>query len=264
MLSKIYNFFRSFHAENQNLNTLEATPQSNELIKAEVINTSPDAHTLLKEATQLKRDKKFNDACEKLKVAYLAPGSKDLMVKQLLRLPMYLQLANRSDEGWRELRKLDTRYTDVYSQAEIARQSRVFLQKEKEFQKALVYSAWIIAKEIERDKKNIENCIEYSDLMSEFNIEYDFLGGTTGKEIYGETPSGNLITDRSYEMLMTHLTEIKTTDGILNFLAKDMKKAKQQEIAIVLAQALASYYSNEKVYKFEAVQNIVEKCIVVA
>lgn len=91
---------------------------------------SSTARNLLKEATALKREKKYIEACEKLREAYSADGAENLMIKDRLRLPMYLQLAGRNDEGWDELNRLNVRYVDQFSQPIIANQMRVFLQKE--------------------------------------------------------------------------------------------------------------------------------------
>ena len=91
---------------------------------------SSASRNLLKEATALKREKKFFEACEKLREAYCADGAENLMIEDRLRLPMYLQLAGRNDEGWDELNRLNIRYLDQFSQPRIANQRRVFLQKE--------------------------------------------------------------------------------------------------------------------------------------
>jgi len=88
------------------------------------------ARDLLKEATELKRAKKYNEACDKLRDAYSADGSENLMIEERLRLPMYLQLAGRGDEGWDKLNQLSAKYTDQFSRPRIAHQMKVFLRKE--------------------------------------------------------------------------------------------------------------------------------------
>ena len=85
---------------------------------------------LLKEATAFKKLKKFDVACEKLREAYAAEGSEYLMIEERLRLPMYLLLAGRGDEGWDELNRLNAFYTDEFSRPIIANQMRVFQKKE--------------------------------------------------------------------------------------------------------------------------------------
>lgn len=88
------------------------------------------ARTLLKEATALKKEKKYIEACDKLREAYSADGAENLMIEDRLRLPMYLQLAGKNDEGWDELNGLYTRYTDQFSQPRIEHQIKIFLRKE--------------------------------------------------------------------------------------------------------------------------------------
>lgn len=91
--------------------------------------TSP-ARKLLKEATTLKKEKKYIEACEKLHEAYSAEGAENLMIEDRLRLPMFLQLAGKNDEGWDELNRLSSIYTDQFSQPRIASQMKIFLRKE--------------------------------------------------------------------------------------------------------------------------------------
>lgn len=91
---------------------------------------SSAARNLLKDATALKRENKFIEACEKLREAYSADGAENLMIEDRLRLPMYLQLAGKNDEGWDELNSLSVRYIDQFSQSRIAHQMAIFLRKE--------------------------------------------------------------------------------------------------------------------------------------
>lgn len=88
------------------------------------------SRNLLKEATALKREKKYVEACEKLREAYCADGAEDLMIEDRLRLPMYLQLAGKNDEGWDELNRLSAKYVDQFSQPRISHQMTIFLRKE--------------------------------------------------------------------------------------------------------------------------------------
>ena len=72
-----------------------------------VVNNTPNpSREMLKEATKLKKEKKYVEACEKLREAYAAKGSEELMVEERLRLPMYLQLAGKNDEGWKTLNEM--------------------------------------------------------------------------------------------------------------------------------------------------------------
>jgi hypothetical protein len=89
-----------------------------------------ESRNFLKEATVLKKEKKYSEACKKLYEAYSANGSENLMIEDRLRLPMYLQLAGRNDEGWDELNRLLKVYNDEFSQPRIHNQMRIFLRKE--------------------------------------------------------------------------------------------------------------------------------------
>ena len=91
---------------------------------------SSAARNILIEATALKKEKKYIEACDKLREAYSADGAENLVIEERLRLPMYLQLAGKNDEGWDELNRLNSRYVDQLSQPIIAHQMRIFLRKE--------------------------------------------------------------------------------------------------------------------------------------
>jgi hypothetical protein len=231
LFSKLFNLFRPSSKEDKC--GCAETPSVQ--IKTSVVMSSSSssvssARKLLKEATQLKKSKEYDAACEKLREAYEASDANELMVKERLRLPMYLQLAGKNDEGWKALNELNVEYIDVFSQAEIANQMRVFLQKEKQFKKAIIFSIWSIAKEIERDVQGVEGSIDNADKMAELRAEYDFLEYDDEKEIHGYTPNGNPITDYAYELFLSRLTEAKSIEGIHRRIEKDMKKAKLLEL----------------------------------
>jgi hypothetical protein len=90
-----------------------------------------ESRNLLKEATNLKKEKKYIEACAKLQEAYLASGAENLMIEDRLRLPMYLQLAGKNNDGWDELNRLLANYTDECSNPKIMYQMKIFLKKEK-------------------------------------------------------------------------------------------------------------------------------------
>lgn len=95
----------------------------------------------LKAATQHKKAGRFDEAISELKSAYDLAGGAPL-VKDHLRLPMYLQLAGRADEGWSALNQIMLAHTDTGAQREIADQARIFLEKEGRLTEALKWSAW--------------------------------------------------------------------------------------------------------------------------
>ena len=113
----------------------------------------PTVRELLKEATKLKKEKKYDEACDKLKEAYSSAGSDDeITITDRLRLPMFLQLEGKSKEGWKVINELNKEFTDAISQEKISNQMRIFLQKDKKHHLAVVYGAWSICTEIDREQ----------------------------------------------------------------------------------------------------------------
>ena len=110
----------------------EGTPiEIDGMTKIDIIDPfANESRTLLKQATALKKEKKYIEACNKLQEAYEADGADNLMIEERLRLPMYLQLAGKNDEGWDELNRLAKKYTDKFSQPIISNQMSIFLRKE--------------------------------------------------------------------------------------------------------------------------------------
>lgn len=106
------------------------------------------ANTLLKEATQLKKNGDIEAACEKLREAYseIAKGDIIYSIDTFLRLPLYLQKAGRKDDAWREfnklivqgypnqMRDLKLRFMD---HSKVYDKMRLHLQREKNFVEAI-------------------------------------------------------------------------------------------------------------------------------
>ncbi|SOD15983.1 hypothetical protein [Nitrosomonas ureae] len=158
----------------------------------------PTARDFLKQATQLKKEKRYDEACDKLKEAYSAYGSNELLMKDFLRLPMYLQLAGRSDEGWEFLNEFRKRNNDVFNRVDIAKQIKIFLRKEKKYKLSILFSAWEVCAIIERDEANVQGCFDLADKEAT-DEDYDFLRESLkNKEVYGQTPSGNPITEFAF------------------------------------------------------------------
>jgi len=122
--------------------------------------SNKDEKELLHLATQKKKEGNFDEAIQHLKEAYkvIGKGRINYDIKTLLRLPKYLQLADRSDEAWSEFNKL---LSEVYSNrndniviqhidASIIYDSmRLFLQREKKHKQALVFFALSYLKQVE-------------------------------------------------------------------------------------------------------------------
>ena len=65
---------------------------------------------------------------------------------------MFLQLGDKSKEGWKVINELNKEFTDAFSQEKISNQMRIFLQKDKKYHLAVVYGAWSICTEINRER----------------------------------------------------------------------------------------------------------------
>jgi len=126
---------------------------------------STPSRNLLKEATSLKKEKKYIDACDKLREAYAADGAEILIIEERLRLPMYLQLAGKNDEGWAELNKLLKKHNDQFSNQVILKQMQIFLKKENN-----------------ADAKNPIRITEIVDMQHSFNLNYSSVEKWAGSQ----------------------------------------------------------------------------------
>lgn len=220
------------------------------------------AREMLKEATALKKEKKYDEACDKLREAYEAKGSNELMIKERMRLPMYLQLAKKNDEGWKILNELNIEFTDVFSQAAIANQMRVFLEKEKKFKQALLFSTWSICKEIERDKSSIQNSIEFADQMAEHEKEYGALFEKSNEKVYGKTPTGTPITDSAYQMFVDRVKDSMSNESIGGRIEPLLKKMKRLGLADPLSEKLSAYFHSTERYDLRMVRDILRETLI--
>jgi hypothetical protein len=105
---------------------------------------------LLKEATKLKKDGDIEGAIRTLRLAYkeIEKGDAGYSIRTYLRLPLYLQKANRNDEAWHEYNRLITSgYPNQSKNPEIIPMDqsliydkmRLFLQKEGKNNIAITY-----------------------------------------------------------------------------------------------------------------------------
>ena len=100
--------------------------------------------SLLKEAVQLKNDKRYDEACQVLKVAYQSTGvGETVRIEDRLRLPMYYLLANKNNEGWIELNRLAAENKSVHAQILIREKMRYFSEDEGRWVDALFYAMWV-------------------------------------------------------------------------------------------------------------------------
>ena len=136
-----------------------------------LFNDNPDK--LLRHATELKNRGKINEAIEKLKKTYIAISKTQTVypIDIFLRLPMYLQQANRNDEAWGELNKLlSIGYPNQMKEKElfpmdhcvVYDKMRLFLQREKRFKESMTYGifsflSWGIGLYYQKRKEEFKN-----------------------------------------------------------------------------------------------------------
>lgn len=214
------------------------------------------ARLILKEAAALKKAKQYDDACEKLILAFESDGAHDLMLKERMRLPMYLQLAKRSEEGWENLCKINEKFRDTISQAEISNQMRIFLQKEKKFKEALVYTVWSISKELERDRRNIRNCIQHADMIASTNSNYVHIP-VRKKKSYGETPKGNVIIDSAFQLFNDRIDSAVSIIGISDRITTLLKKLNRSEDLDMISRSISEYLKLNDDYNFSDVEKLI-------
>jgi len=182
------------------------------------------------------------------------------MVKDLLRLPMYLQLAGKNDEGWKILNELNLKHTDVFSQPEIANQTRIFLQKEKKFRHAILFGIWALCKEIERDRSNVKSSIHMADEMAKLDVEFNLsINRDSSQEVFANTPKGNPIADPSYEMFSHRIEYSSSFEGVKECIEPLMKKAKLEEKINVLAKDVSTYLKSKNKYSLNEVSEILKE-----
>jgi hypothetical protein len=110
-----------------------------------------EVRQLIKEARLLKAVQHYDEACDKLIEAFSTKGAKDLSVKERLRLPRYMQVAGRTEEGWKLLNNMLLMNANDPSQADIADEMWRFMCREKNYRQALPYAAWAACKRTDRD-----------------------------------------------------------------------------------------------------------------
>lgn len=224
---------------------------------------SGDARTLLKVATALKRARRYDEAVAMLRRAYDAPTQSPMTIQERLRLPMYLQLAGRADEGWGEMNRLNITYVDQYSQISIAAQMATFLRKEGKYKNAALFTVWALCKHREVDVDTHASIVRSADQKPASAAEWEALGLPRWPQTMpatGTTPSGNPIYDVSYPSVHRRLTEGYSPAGIRAWLGRDLAKAVANEAALVVD--LSNYLAGPPPYDLVSVRTILAKHLV--
>ncbi|QDP01815.1 hypothetical protein [Thalassotalea sp. PS06] len=165
-------------------------------------------------------------------------------------------MAGRSDEGWVKLNNLEFEFSDVFSQVDIANQQRVFLQKEKNFRKALVFSLWTICKEVQRDLDNCGHSNDMADFLSDEGIDF----GNSNVPV-STTRNGTENFDSAYNIFQERILERSTVTGLEKLLLRDVKKAKIEHALTVISTNLCHYIRSSQQYKLNEVRDLLEQSI---
>lgn len=197
-----------------------------------VIPESPQSHfelskadKLLQEATAKKKSGDMNGAIESLRKAYkeMADGSVEYSIEPYLRLPLYLQEANRSDEAWTEFNRL-LDWVDTAGQ---------FQQAIKPMMKCLVYDKMRLF--LQRDRKSEEAVI--------YGI-YAYLSKVTGYHMQG-----------SHEGLAT----LVSREFIEKEVSPLLKKAKREDRTERIVQLIVDNLGKLPRLDFDAIREAIEQ-----
>lgn len=220
-----------------------------------------NTRTLLKEATALKRAKRYDEAVAMLLRAYDAlPGP--MRIDERLRLPMYLQLAGRADEGWREMNRLNIKYVDKASQITISAHMAAFLRKEGKHKNAALFAVCTLCKYKELDVDTHAVLVHMADQRPASDAEWRELGLPPWPQtmpVTGTTPSGNPIYDVSYPAVKNRLAEDYGPEAIRATLELDLAKVATAEIISNMVTDLSRYLARSPPYDIESVNSIFTK-----
>ncbi|WP_218135460.1 hypothetical protein [Serratia marcescens] len=181
---------------------------------------------LLKEATRLKKEKKYDEACQTLRVAFQsADVSEYIDIHERLRLPVYLCFANRDDEAWFELNRLSSTYQDSISQIAIRSKMQKFLEDEGKLIDAAFFLAWVYILELKHKIDLIVNIHAAADkwaneesMIVEMKdggfASLDFRKINDGREPFAFTNAGNPIYDVAHNHMLASLNRRLTVEVI--------------------------------------------------
>jgi hypothetical protein len=238
----VFDFIRKFFGTNK----------SNNLEKINIAITTQPSYTdevqeLLQLATFYKQNKEFDKACFTLLKAYEL-GGENIGIKDRLRLPMYMQLANQNDSGWSEIVTLFTIYLDATNQSIISNQIRIFLEKEKKFLPALPYAIYSHCKLIQQYRESISQ------------KRYKILNDSHNQRLYQILEDDNQIyMDGRWEE--TRINNLIKYDEIELIILKSLKKAKLEIFSKSLASEIKNYIDNNSEYIFTEINDICKKLL---
>ncbi len=213
---------------------------------------SSPARQLLKQATALKREKRFDEACEALRKAYAAASPGEFTLVDFMRLPAYLQLAGRPDDAWRELNHLNIRSTNPGYQAAVARVMASFLLGEGRHKDAVIHEAWAICMEVEAGRRFVRAAESEADARPE-RERGNILAEVVSIGILVEanqvanqpnaprTAKGNAILDVAYPSQLTGLRNAMDRENIRVRLGRCLGDSVSDKIKKAVSGAVAGY-----------------------
>ena len=215
----------------------------------------PDpARELLKKATRLKKEKKFDEACDTLKEAYAMPEAYNFTIKDKLRLPMYLQLAKKGDEAWRLLGEMErAAWGDPINSRVITDQCRVFLEKEKNYTKALYFSLLSLCYEIETEKHIHNDMRKTEEELIRLNEELSEIGAL-------EETEKDKQRQQEYEIhTKEKLDNLKSHETVGYAVSRLLQKAKMSDIIEDVTKDIVDYLNSKERCDGRTINNILNE-----
>lgn len=195
------------------------------------------ANKLAEEATQLKKEKKYEEALNKFLEALKADGGNDFSIQIKLRLPMYYQLLGRRDEAWKALQDLSHTHNSPFELAPIHSKMKIQLQKEKKYQAAFPHDIFAFIMGIQRHQELVEQDLKTIDQLKKNNLD---------------TSSTEAGLKKDKERVRNDYTK----EAVSNMLEPLLKKAKMEDIAKSLMSGIITigdeiYYNGHKAHYIE-------------
>jgi hypothetical protein len=197
---------------------------------------------LLKEATEKKDSGNIDEAIDLLHKAYKEISKSNIIypVDTFLRLPLYLQQANKPDEAWKEFdnllkngyhNQMSITFLIKSDESKIYDKMRLFLQREKRMDEAVAYGLlsyfstvlWSYF-EIKKDEEELKN-LKYKDFHFSSNREERFEKRKEDKRKYLEQKKENFKNFTSKE---------RYEDTINQLLKKAKKIDKLDDICLLM------------------------------
>lgn len=205
---------------------------------------------LLKEATRLKKEKKYDEACQTLRVAFQSADVGEYIdIHERLRLPVYLCFANRDDEAWSELNRLSSEYQDSISQIAIRSKMQKFLEDEGKLIDAAFFLAWVYLLELKHKIDFIVNIHDAADKLAneepiivEMNdgsfSNLDFRRIYDGREPFAFTSSGNPIYDVAHGHILASLNNMLDMNVIESCFIEICEKIGDDDAPAIIAKKI--------------------------